>query len=214
MNIQNSGLKMSNTTQLTKIYSCIPIFALMLYLLLPTSLSAQGLGITGNFSSQDFRLSPGESSTGIDAYVVVINTNETPIRVNVNTETPEGVTLSVAEYDFVLEVGGQKRLDITVQVGSQALLGEYTISIYAEAYREGDGIKVTGGGLQQATLTVVDLPPVPSPTDPSDSSTDDNSSLLPLLGGVGGGLLLVTMIVLWVNRRTHWFHLPGKGSQH
>ena len=214
MNVQNGRLNMRNTTQLIRILFYIPILILMLYLLLPTTLSAQGLAITGNFSSQDFELSPGESSAGIDTYVVVINTNETPIRVKVNTDTPDGVTLSVAEYDFILEVGGQKRLDITVQVGPQVLLGEYTIAIYAEAYREGDGIKVTGGGLQQTKLTVVDLPPVPSPTDPSDSSTDDNNSLLPLLGGVGGGLLLVTVIVLWVNKRTHWFNLPGKGSQH
>ncbi len=205
---------MRNITQLKRSTFFLPILILMLYLLLPTTLCAQGLAITGNFSSQDFKLSPGESSAGIEAYVVVINSNETPIRVNVNTETPEGVTLSVAEYDFVLEIGGQKRLDITVQVDPQALLGEYTIAIYAEAYREGDGIKVTGGGLQRATLTIVDLPPVPAPTDPNNTSTDDNSSILPLLGGIGGGLLLATMIVLWVNRRKHWFHLPGKGSQH
>jgi hypothetical protein len=214
MNIQNGRLNMRNTTKVTRTFFYVPILTLMLFLLLPTNLSAQGLAITGNFSSQDFELSPGESSAGIDTYVVVINTNETPIRVNVNTETPEGVTLSIAEYDFVLELGGQKRLDITVQVGPQVLLGEYTIAIYAEASVEGDGITVTGGGLQQTTLTVVDLPPEPPPAGPNNTSTDDNSSILPLLGGVGGGLLLVAMIVLWVNRRTHWFNLPGKGSQH
>jgi hypothetical protein len=99
---------------------------------------------------------------------------------------PQGVTLTVDEYDFVLEAGGQKRLDIIVQVGAQAILGEYTIGISAESYVEGDGIKVTGGGLQRASLNIVKPP----------------SLLLPILGGIMGGLALIAVIVFVVRRKT------------
>lgn len=179
-------LRTGNVTQLRKPfrYVLLPILSLFLLLLAPSI--AQGIALTGNFSHQNFVLSPGETSADIDAYVIVINTGDISNRVKINTQVPQGVTLTVDEYDFVLEAGAQKRLDVVVQIDAQAILGEYTIGISAESYVEGEGIKVTGGGLQRASLNIVKPP----------------SLLLPILGGTMGGLALIAVIVFVVRRKT------------
>ena len=49
----------------------VVFMALMLSLFLPGPVEAQGLAVSGNFYRQHFELSPGETSSGDDVYVVV-----------------------------------------------------------------------------------------------------------------------------------------------
>ena len=174
------------------------LLAIAFNLAMTTLLVAQGLAITGNFSSQDFRLSPGGNSVGIDAYVVVINTNDIPIRVLITTETPDGVTVIVTEHDLNLEPAEQKRLDIVVEVDPQVALGEYSIAVTAKVLHEGDGIQAVGGGRQRAVLNVVG---------------SASSGLLVILASIGGGLVLLVGIAYWVRRRTRGVHLSDNNSQ-
>ena len=69
------------------------LIVLVLGLLLPAPVLAQGVGLSGNFYRQHFELSPGETSSGDDAYVVVSNPSDSPVRVKMVTEAPAGVTL-------------------------------------------------------------------------------------------------------------------------
>jgi hypothetical protein len=115
---------------------------------------SQGLGFTGNFYNQTFVLSPGESSAGIDAYVVIVNTETSPVRVEITTRTPAGVTLSIPETEFNLSPNGKKQLDIVVNVSPDAKPGDYSIEVSATAYNAGLGIQVTGGGYQKAKLKI------------------------------------------------------------
>ena len=130
------------------------LVVLVLSLLLPAPVLAQGVGLSGNFYRQHFELSPGETSSG-DVYVVVSNPSGSPVRVKMVTETPAGVTLLLTQDDFTLAAGEQKRLDIGIKASSDAVPGEYTLALAAEAYREGTGIKVTGGSQQQAALSIM-----------------------------------------------------------
>jgi len=130
------------------------LIVLVLSLFLPTPVLAQGVGLSGNFYRQHFELSPGETSSG-DVYVLVSNPSGSPVRVKMVTEAPLGVELLLAQDDFTLDPEGEQKVNITVEVGSNAAPGEYTITVSAEAYREGTGIKITGGGQQVATLSIL-----------------------------------------------------------
>jgi hypothetical protein len=115
---------------------------------------SQGLGFTGNFYNQTFILSPGESSEGVDAYVVIVNTETSPMRVEITTSTPPGVTLDITEREFVLSPNSKKQLDIIVDVNLDAKPGDYFVEVSATAYNAGLGIQVTGGGYQRANLQI------------------------------------------------------------
>ena len=131
------------------------LIVLVLNLLLPAPVLAQGVGLSGNFYRQHFELSPGETSLGEDVYVVVSNPSDSLIRVKMVTETPAGVELLLTQDDFTLNPEGEQKVNINVEASPQTVPGEYTITVSAEAYREGTGIKITGGGQQVATLSIL-----------------------------------------------------------
>jgi uncharacterized membrane protein len=87
--------------------------------------------------------------------VVVFNNGDSPIRVKITTQTPLGVKFLLPGDDFTIAAGEQKRLDIGIKASSDAVPGEYTLALAAEAYREGTGIKVTGGSQQEAALSIM-----------------------------------------------------------
>ena len=131
------------------------LIMLVLSLFFPTSVQAQGMGLSGNFYRQHFELSPGETSLEEDVYVLVSNPSDSSVRVKMVTQTPEGVEFLLSQDDFTLAPGGEQKVNISVQVSQQAVPGEYTLNISAEAYREGTGIKVTAGAQQQAKLSIL-----------------------------------------------------------
>ena len=165
------------------IATSVVVFALFIIALLPTAVS--GLGFTGNFYRYGFIIEQGQSSAGIDAYVVVINPDQEPVQVRMKIESPDGVTITLPGKEFVLEPLGQKKLEVTVAVSSSVELGEYKLSISAESFREGTGVKVSGAGMQQATLTVV-KPPL---------------NMLPIIVGVVAGILLLVLIIVRLRRK-------------
>jgi len=136
-------------------FCLVLLMVLTLLLFLPASVEAGGLGLTGNFYRQHYELSPGETSTGSDVYVMVTNPDQSPLRARIHTEAPPGVTLLLSDEDFTLEPGGQRKVTINVQVSSKAVPGDYGLTISAEAFREGTGIKVTTGVEQEAKLSIL-----------------------------------------------------------
>ncbi len=130
--------------------------ALVLGLVLPaTVVLAQGLGLSGNFYKQHYELSPGQTSSDSDVYVVVSNPEKSSVQVKIITDAPAGVTIHLTQDDFLLASGQQQKVNITVEAGDQAIPGDYTLTISAEAVREGTGIKITAGTQQQALLSIL-----------------------------------------------------------
>ena len=132
------------------------VIMLVVSLFIATPVLAQGVGLSGNFYRQHFELSPGETlPAGEDVYVVVSNPGDSSLRVKMITQAPLGVTLLLSQDDFTLDPEGEQKVNINVQVSQQAVPGEYTITISAEAQREGGGIKVTAGVEQEAALSIL-----------------------------------------------------------
>lgn len=123
--------------------------------LLPLSpVQAGGIGISGTFSGQHFQLVPGESLSTPDIYVVVFNNSDSEMRVKLAPETPSGVELILPTVDFLLSAGSQQRMEVGIVASSEAVAGEYIVTLTAEAYREGEGIKLAGAAQLQAKLTI------------------------------------------------------------
>jgi len=172
----------------------VTTLAVLLLLLLTPTPAAAGLGFTGNFYRYGFVMEQGTTSEGIEAYVTIINTDAQPVKVKMKTETPPGVTITIPETDFSLEPNGQKRLDLVVEVSSAAELGEYILTVSAESYREGSGIMVAGGGMQQATLKIV----------------KPQSNRLPIIGGVIGGVVIFVGAIIMILKKTRWFKVSRR----
>jgi hypothetical protein len=123
-------------------------------LLVPTSAFAGGLAMSGSFYRQDFEMPQGTSLNTNDIYVTVFNNGSEDFNVTLATETPTGVELALSEKDFQLKAGEQKKVTIGITVGEEAIPGDYTLKVTAEAYKEGEGIKLLGAAGQTAKLTV------------------------------------------------------------
>ncbi len=132
----------------------IPII-LVLSLVLSTPVQAGGIGISGTFSGQHFQLVPGESLSTPDIYVVVFNNSDDDMQVKLTTQTPSGVELILSTTDFLLSSGAQQRIEVGVAVSpAEAVAGDYTLTLTAEAYREGEGVILTEAAQMQAKLTI------------------------------------------------------------
>ena len=138
-----------------------PLF-LTLFLLLAgifgaTTVTADvSIAISGSFYLQKFQIPQGSFVGGPSIDVVVFNEGTEPFGVRMRTETPTGVNIYLSNYDFVLEAGGQQQVIVAVEVTPDALPGEYTIGVAAEAYVDGTGgIQVMGSAAQRAPLLVV-----------------------------------------------------------
>ncbi|MCJ7655397.1 MAG: hypothetical protein MUO97_08910 [Dehalococcoidia bacterium] len=128
---------------------------LMASLLLPPPAFAGGLAMSGSFYRQEFEIPQGTSFNTPDVYVVVFNNGDEDFNIRITTETPTGVELLLAEKDFRLKAGEQKRVEIGINVNEAAVPGKYTLKVTAEAYKEGAGIKLLGAAGQTANLTVI-----------------------------------------------------------
>ena len=132
----------------------IPII-LVLSLVLSTPVQAGGIGISGTFSGQHFQLTRGESLSTPDIYVVVFNNSDDDMQVKLTPQTPSGVELILSTTDFLLSSGAQQRIEVGVAVSpAEAVAGDYTLTLTAEAYREGEGVILTGAAQMQAKLTI------------------------------------------------------------
>jgi type 1 fimbria pilin len=134
----------------------VPLSLLLIAsLLLPSPAFAGGLAMSGNFYRQEFEIPRGTNLNTPDIYVTVFNNSDEAFNIRIITETPTGVELVLSEKGFQLKAGGQKKVNIGVNVTDAAMPGEYTLKVTAEAYKEGTGIKLLGAAGQTAKLTVI-----------------------------------------------------------
>lgn len=115
-----------------------------------------GIALSGSFSSQTFEIPQGSSVSAPSVDVVVFNNLDDAIGIRMSAQAPVGVTVNLSESEFNLESGSQKAISISVKVTTDAAPGNYSISITAEAYKEGvQGIQLLGSARQTAPLQVL-----------------------------------------------------------
>jgi len=115
-----------------------------------------GIAMSGSFYQQNFEIPQGSSISGPDVYVVVFNNGSEQLNVRMTSQAPPGVSLVLSESEFTLPAGGQLQMLVGVEVGNDAVPGEYEISISAEPYKETvTGIQLVGAASQKASLTVL-----------------------------------------------------------
>lgn len=135
--------------------SLLLLVIVLLSFVLPISVNAQGIAISGSFYRHHFRLNPGESLNTPEIYVVVFNHEKNDIRVTLTPQAPPGVEIHLEESDFIIPAGGDNKVEVGVEVGREAVPGEYTLTITAEIQQDGEGIVVVGAAQEQARLTIL-----------------------------------------------------------
>ena len=114
-----------------------------------------GFAMSGSFYAQKLELPLGASIRTPDIYVVIFNNSSEAINVKITTNVPQGVTLVLSEYIFPLGANSQKKLDVGIDIGMEAVPGDYEIGVTAQPYKEGvEGIQIVGGASQEADLTI------------------------------------------------------------
>jgi hypothetical protein len=122
----------------------------------PVNADEGGLAISGSFSSQHFEIPQGSSVSAPSVDIVLFNNRNEDIDIKMSTQTPFGVTVNLSETDFTLASGGQKSLSINIEVTEDAAPGNYSISITAEAVKEGvQGVQILASARQTAPLQVL-----------------------------------------------------------
>jgi hypothetical protein len=120
------------------------------------ALAAGGFALSGSFSAQEYELPQGSSLKSPEVYVVLFNNTDSDLNVRMTTQAPPGVRLVLTANDFPLKAGGQKKVDIGIEVTADATPGEHEISVTAEPYKVGaTGIQIMGAASQSARLVVV-----------------------------------------------------------
>ncbi|MFC2002108.1 hypothetical protein ACFLUZ_06390 [Chloroflexota bacterium] len=123
---------------------------------LPTPVAARGLAISGTFYRQHFQLFPGETLRTPDIYLVVFNREDEDIRVKLTTQAPPGVEIMLDQSYFPIPPGEQRKIEVGVSIGTEAVPGEYLLAIGAEIQpAEGEGITIVGAAEQRAKLTIL-----------------------------------------------------------
>jgi len=118
--------------------------------------AAGGFALSGSFSAQKFELPQGSNLKTPEVYVVLFNNTDSDLNVRMTTQTPPGVRLVLTADDFALQAGGQKKVDIGIEVTADAAPGEHVISVTAETYKKGaTGIQIVGAASQSARLVVL-----------------------------------------------------------
>jgi len=130
------------------------ILLLVASLFMAQPVKAGGLAMSGSFYRQEFEIPVGTSLSTPDIYVVVFNQGSDDLNISMATETPAGVELVLSATDFTLKAGEQKMIDIGVDVSQAAVPGNYTLTVTAEAHKEGTGIQLLGAAGQTAKLTI------------------------------------------------------------
>jgi len=115
-----------------------------------------GIAISGSFYQQSFEIPQGSSISGPDVYVVVFNNSADQLKIKMTSQTPPGVHLALSQDEFTLPASGQQKILVGVEVGTDAVPGEYEITISAEPYKETvTGIQLVGAAAQNARLKVL-----------------------------------------------------------
>lgn len=127
---------------------------LLTALLVPAPVKAGGLALSGSFYRQDFEMPLGSKLSSPDVNVIVFNNGDTDMSIKMSSETPLGVKLIFSENNFELKAADQKKIEISIEVGQEAVPGEYQLKVTAEAYKGGEGIQLLGAAGQDAKLTI------------------------------------------------------------
>lgn len=121
----------------------------------PIPAQAAGIAMSGTFYQQYFKMLPGENLNTPDVYVIVFNKESEAITVKLVPNVPAGVTMVLPETEFSILPDEDRKVEVGLEISTEAVPGEYIVSLTAEIKRKGTGIVVTGGNEQQAKLSIL-----------------------------------------------------------
>ena len=115
-----------------------------------------GLGYTGSFSYKTFEIPQGSSINPSNVNIVVINYKNESVGINISSQCPAGISVTLSEESFELSPNSSKTVNVvSINVSKDAVPGDYELSITAEAFATGTGtIQLLGSVRQTASLKI------------------------------------------------------------
>lgn len=141
------------------------LFSLLLALLVATIITLPPvktafardiIGLSGSFYRQIIETPQGSTVQGPSIYVTIFNQGDRDVQIKMSSDVPFGVAMQFSLNEFNLKPGDQQRIDLIVKVSQNAVPGDYSIKVIAEAFAaaEGSGVRMVHSVAQEAKLKV------------------------------------------------------------
>lgn len=121
-----------------------------------TTVEAQGgFGVSGTFAGYHYKLIPGEQIDSENIYISFINNFAVDIDVQVSYQAPPGVEFLVQQNVIRIPAGQTVRLPIGIALTTQAVPGDYVVTIFAQVLPGNvEGITAVGSAGLNARLSI------------------------------------------------------------
>lgn len=121
-----------------------------------TTVEAQGgFGVSGTFAGYHYKLIPGEQIDSENIYISFINNFAVDIDVQVSYQAPLGVEFLVQQNVIRIPAGQTVRLPIGIALTTQAVPGDYVVTIFAQVLPGNvEGITAVGSAGLNARLSI------------------------------------------------------------
>lgn len=138
------------------ILSLVMLFSSGFFFPSVTLAESQGIAVSDTFSGRIYEIPTGSSASSSEVFLTVISEYTYNIGVKMTCITPVGVNINLSENDFTLEPGQNKKIDITIEVTSDAAAGNHTISIKITPYiANPGGVQLLTEIIRSASLRVI-----------------------------------------------------------
>ena len=114
-----------------------------------------GFGVSGTFAGYHYKLIPGEQIDSENIYISFSNNFSVDIDVQVSYEAPPGVEFLVEQTVIRIPAGQSVRLPIGVALTTQAVPGDYVVTVFAQVLPGNvEGITAVGSAGLNARLSI------------------------------------------------------------
>jgi len=99
--------------------------------------SAEGsIGVTGTFSSYDYKIVQGETIDTPLLYIAFVNNYDYEVQLRLSQDTPDGVTIHLDEEIVTIAPNSNVKIPIVISAAQDAIPGEYDIYVRGRLIQE------------------------------------------------------------------------------
>ena len=116
----------------------ILLISLASLLLIPgqKAIADEGVGITGSFSTYDYKIVQGETIDTPLVNVVLVNKFDYEIRLKIYEDTPDGISLNLSEEEVTIAANSRVDIPVVISAAEDSIPGEYSIYVRAKLIQE------------------------------------------------------------------------------
>ena len=119
-----------------KLISILFLSICVFFLLSSPTLANEGVGVTGSFSTYEYKIVQGETIDTPLINVVFINNYDNAIKLRIYQDTPDGVNIHLDDEIVELEANSRIEIPVIITADEDAIPGEYDIYVRATLVKD------------------------------------------------------------------------------